>query len=372
MGADTLYYIQTQFLHMKSYITVSIPFGIAQGSEVYAALQRLTQFLEAEELVGKPHTNICTSPRVLLKNISVNIKSTKILKDVSLSADKGLYLITGPVGSGKSSILKTILGDYIVTNDGQLLVQGTISYAPQEPWLFPSTIKQNILFGEEYNDKRYNEVLNVCALKFDFNSFEKGDRTIVGDRGVNLSKGQQARISLARAVYRNSDIYLLDDCLSSLDSQVNMYVFKKCIVDFLSEKLVIFVTNNSNHIKYVYGQNTLFVEDGATLSLEQQQQGLEKRITYYIDDENFDRFQNDTVDETNENQDDSEYAKLLGSQKNVSNLYEEQKQSEKVNIKVYLKYYRFAGGFFVLILVSIVFLIAQASITFSEKCLSMW
>lgn len=357
---------------MKSYITVSIPFGIAQCSEVYAALKRLKTFLDTEELVSKPTANIIKNPRVLVKNVAVKIGDTQVLKDVSLSAETGLLLVTGPVGSGKSAILKTILGDYPVTNSGQVVVQGTISYAPQDPWLFPSTIRQNIIFGQEFNEKRYQEVLHVCALRLDLNSFEKGDRTIVGDRGVNLSKGQQARISLARTIYRNSDIYLLDDCLSALDSQVNMYVFRKCIMDFLSDKVVIFVTHNVHHIKYVYGENTLVVENGTTLTLEQQQERLEKRITYYIDDENYDKFQSEAFEESDEILDVDENTQLLGSQKNIKNLYHEDKQAQKVNLKVYLRYYNFAGGFLVFLLVTAVFICSQASMSASEKFLSMW
>lgn len=357
---------------MKSYITISIPFGIAQGSEAYAALIRLKRFLETEELVPKQQNNIVQNPRVLLKNVAVKINDVDVLRDVSLSAEKGLRLLTGQLGSGKSSILKTILGEYLISNNGTFVVHGSMSYASHEPWLFPSTIRQNILFGQEYNEKRYNEVLNVCALKLDLNSFEKGDSTIVGDRGINLSNGQQSRINLARAVYKNSDIYLLDDCLSGLDSEVNMYVFKKCILEFLFDKVVIFVTNNINHIKYVNGKNTLLVEAGTTLTLEEQKDGLERRITYYIDDENCDMFQSDIVEEPKVIQDIDESTHLLGSENNTQTLYYEEKQANKVNWRVYLRYYKFAGGFWVLILVSVVFLLAQASMSASEKFLSKW
>lgn len=120
--------------------------------------------------------------------------------------------------------MKTILREYPITS-GEIIVRGSISYAPEEPWLWPSTIKQNILFGQPYEEKRYHEVLRVCALTQDLNQFKNIDNTVVGDKGVNLSKGQQARICLARAVYRKSDIYLLDDCLSALDGRVSKIFF---------------------------------------------------------------------------------------------------------------------------------------------------
>ena len=97
---------------------------------------------------------------------------------------------------------------------GTIKINGTLSYAAQEPWIFCGTLRQNILFGQAYDGERYWKVLQVCALYQDIQKFDHSDLTLVGERGVLLSGGQKARVNLARAIYRNADIYLLDDPLS--------------------------------------------------------------------------------------------------------------------------------------------------------------
>lgn len=119
------------------------------------------------------------------------------------------------VGAGKSTLLSTILGEVHII-DGKVKVQGTISYASQESWIFGASVRQNIIFGELYDSQRYNRVVKVCALERDFEQFPEGDQTVVGERGSSLSGGQKARINLARAVYRQADIYLMDDPLSAV------------------------------------------------------------------------------------------------------------------------------------------------------------
>lgn len=135
------------------------------------------------------------------------------------------------VGAGKSSLLSTVLGE-INLLQGSVRVKGGISYASQEAWVFGASVRQNILFGLDYDKQRYQKVVKVCALQKDFKQFPQGDQTVVGERGSSLSGGQKARINLARSVYRQADIYLLDDPLSAVRTQLNfkiklyIYIYK--------------------------------------------------------------------------------------------------------------------------------------------------
>ena len=102
-----------------------------------------------------------------------------------------------------------------------------MGYAAQDPWLFDGTVRQNILFGNEYDDQRYNDTIQLCNMEQDIASFQDGSNELVGDRGTTLSGGQKARLNLARAIYRDSDVYLLDDPLSAVDANVGKDLFER-------------------------------------------------------------------------------------------------------------------------------------------------
>ena len=172
-----------------------------------------------------------------------------VLKDVTLSIHQNaLVTIIGPVGCGKSSLLMAMLGELPLT-DGKLQRNGAIAYAAQEPWVFSDTLRNNILFGRPFDHHRYETVLEVCDLTKDIAGFPNGDLTLIGQRGVTLSGGQRARVCLARAVYPEADIYLLDDPLSAVDATVAKNIFEKCIINLLSGKLRILVTHQAQFLK---------------------------------------------------------------------------------------------------------------------------
>uniref|UniRef100_A0A2M4AD22 Putative abc transporter n=1 Tax=Anopheles triannulatus TaxID=58253 RepID=A0A2M4AD22_9DIPT len=173
------------------------------------------------------------------------------IESVSLTVEPGkLCVLVGQVGSGKSTLLQVLLGE-LELDEGSVEINGTISYAAQEPWLFEGSVRNNILFTEEYDERRYLQVVRACALERDFELFPHGDQTIVGERGISLSGGQKARVNLARAVYRRADIYLLDDPLSAVDTHVGAHIYERCIGELLAKHVCVLVTHQLQYLKDV-------------------------------------------------------------------------------------------------------------------------
>nr|CAD7203693.1 unnamed protein product [Timema douglasi] len=234
--------------------------AIAEVAEVYVSINRLQEFLLLDEFIKiEKTTNGSLMQKKLTDRDSVSLKdvtakwnenySDNTLEKLFLSVNKGkLVAIIGQVGSGKSSLLQAILGELPISS-GSCLVNGSLSYACQEPWVFAATIRQNIVFGTPFNQKRYDEVVRVCALVRDFELFPQGDLTMVGERGTSLSGGQKARVNLARAVYNDADVYLLDDPLSAVDTHVGKHLFDECINSYLKHKTRILVTHQLQYLK---------------------------------------------------------------------------------------------------------------------------
>ena len=185
-------------------------------------------------------------------NLTCKLKDsteTCLLEDVSFEAQRtSLTVITGEVGSGKTSLLSSIAGETAVSS-GTVTYHGTIAYVSQTAWIFSGTIRENILFGKRYVLRKYARVVEACALKEDIQRLPKGDLTFVGERGAVLSGGQRARVSLARAVYADADVYLLDDPLSAVDVKIAEHIFNQCICDLLQSKMRLMVTHGKEHIK---------------------------------------------------------------------------------------------------------------------------
>ena len=168
-----------------------------------------------------------------LRNCAFGWKSGAVVHDIDLAIPAGtINMIIGPIGSGKTSLLKGILSETPFTSGFVYLRNDSIAFADQEPWVQNSTFKTAICGPSAWDaspvdELWYEEVLSCCGLTEDIRNFPRGDQTIIGSRGVSLSGGQKQRLALARAVYAKAELLILDDVFSGLDNDTEELIFKK-------------------------------------------------------------------------------------------------------------------------------------------------
>jgi len=231
-----------------------LPMVITSIIEASVAVGRLTSFFTAEEL--QPDAVILKGPVEENGDESLTIRDATFswdrhtgktaLEDITFSASKGeLTCVVGRVGAGKSSFLQAILGDLWKVK-GQVIVHGSTAYVAQQAWVMNASVKENILFGHRFDPVFYDKTVKACALTEDFAQLPDGDETEVGERGISLSGGQKARLTLARAVYARADVYLLDDCLSAVDQHVGRHLIDNVFGPngLLSGKTRVLATNS--------------------------------------------------------------------------------------------------------------------------------
>ncbi|XP_030063833.1 ATP-binding cassette sub-family C member 3 isoform X2 [Microcaecilia unicolor] len=230
------------------------PQVISNLAQTSVSLTRIQNFLSHDELDSS-----CVDKKTISAGYAVTVHSGTFswakdlpptLQDISLMVPTGsLVAVVGHVGCGKSSLMSALLGE-MEKLEGEISIQGSVAYVSQQPWIQNSTLKENILFGHEYREPKYHNVLEACALLTDLEVLPGGDETEIGEKGINLSGGQKQRVSLARAVFCGADIYLMDDPLSAVDSHVAKHIFDKVIgpEGVLNGKTRILVTHGINFL----------------------------------------------------------------------------------------------------------------------------
>ncbi|XP_066267904.1 ATP-binding cassette sub-family C member 4-like isoform X3 [Branchiostoma lanceolatum] len=286
--ASKVFVAITLFNAIRLTISLFIPFAVQKGSEGHISIKRIQTFLLLDEVETAQPTapDPAVQPRpedcqVTVAGVTASWDESlepPTLRNINFEVKPGeLVAVIGPVGAGKSSILSTILRELPVTS-GEIKVQGRLAYASQVPWIFSGSVQQNVLFGKEMEREKYQKVIKACALQKDLTLLPHGDQTLVGDRGIMLSGGQKARINLARAVYHDADIYLLDDPLSAVDAEVGKHLFDRCIQGTLKDKPRILVTHQ---LQYLQSANKILIlKEGEQLTLGTYQELMQSGVDF--------------------------------------------------------------------------------------------
>uniref|UniRef100_A0A8B9U939 Cystic fibrosis transmembrane conductance regulator n=1 Tax=Anas zonorhyncha TaxID=75864 RepID=A0A8B9U939_9AVES len=306
---------------------------------------------------------------------------TPALQQLSFTVRRGeLLAVIGPVGAGKSSLLSAVLGE-LPKDKGLINVTGRIAYVSQQPWVFSGTVRSNILFDKEYEKEKYEKVLKVCALKKDLELLADGDLTVIGDRGATLSGGQKARVNLARAVYQDADIYLLDDPLSAVDAEVGRHLFEKCICQALHQKISVLVTHQLQYLRAA--TQILILKDGKMVGKGTYSEFLRSGIDFASllkkDEEaeqpsvpgtpNLKASRSRTFSESSVwSQDSSVHSMKDGAvepppaENALAAVPEESRSEGKINFKVYRKYFTAGANYFVIFILILFNILAQLNI----------
>ncbi|KAK1940419.1 ABC transporter C family member 3 [Phytophthora citrophthora] len=253
--------------------------ALAALSQARSSFRRIDKFLASDEFETPERPSIRQLGRVFVRNAhaewpserdgEVTSENSFALKGLNLTIEPGsLVMIVGAVGAGKSSFLQFLLGEMAVRS-GECLVDGDISYVSQEPWIRNSSVKSNILFESPFDSERYERVLEASQLSLDLHALPNGDQTEIGEKGINLSGGQKARVAIARAFYRSQyDILVLDDPLSAVDPHVAHAIFDDGIVALAAGKTRLLVLNSHYDLlaradKIIVFQDGQIVGDGS-------------------------------------------------------------------------------------------------------------
>lgn len=269
----------------------ALPELLAGGMDTLVSIRRIEAYLNGPEI----EKTVSEGPDVSFENatiawpvdVDVPDEDRFILDNISLSFPKGeLSVISGKTGSGKSLLLSALLGEAdllqgsiympatllpLERNDGKAhpgnwILDGSVAYVGQTPWLESASFRDNIIFGLPYLENRYNTVLDVCALKKDLEILTDGDKTELGANGINLSGGQKWRVTLARAIYSRAAILVMDDIFSAVDAHVGRQIFENCIAgEICKGRTRILVTH---HVALVDSKTKYIVElgEGAVLN----------------------------------------------------------------------------------------------------------
>lgn len=296
------------------------------------------------------------------------------IKGLNLNIGRNeLVAIIGGVGSGKSSLLAALAGDMRKTS-GEVIFGASRAFCPQYAWIQNATVRENIIFGKEFNRKWYDQVVDACALRPDLNMLPHNDATEIGERGITVSGGQKQRMNIARAIYFNADIILMDDPLSAVDAHVGRHIMDNAICGLLKDKCRILATHqlhvlsrcdriiwvDQGEVKAIdtfdnlMAQNADFVQVMSTTAKEEEK---EKDV------------------EVNEDEVEAEVKstkKQRKQKKQAALMQQEERATKSVSWEVWIEYIKAGGGIWVGPLVFILLVLSQGANIVTSLWLSYW
>ncbi|XP_042318198.1 ATP-binding cassette sub-family C member 10 isoform X2 [Sceloporus undulatus] len=308
-------------------------------------------------------SNVNSEPQTPRTSLELHIQDLMVAKGA-------LVGIVGKVGCGKSTLLAAITGE--LKRQGEQVyiwdLEKGFGLVTQEPWIQFTSVRENILFGKEYDARFYQEVIEACALSDDLNILPAGDQTEVGENGVTLSGGQKARVALARAVYQEKELYLLDDPLAAVDADVANHLMQKCILGILRHKTRILCTHRTEFLEKA--DILLLMDNGKIIKT-----GTPGEILPLVESApNFrrmDKRNKDKIPTTANQEEDIESEEEDSNQVNCILKQEEEKKEGAVAFQVYRAYWLAVGSCLALsILLSL--LLMQGSRNISDWWLSNW
>ena len=305
-----------------------------------------------------------------------------VLNDITLDVSNGaLCAVVGRVASGKTSLCAAILNEAILES-GEITLYGKVAYAAQSPWIMNATLRDNIIFGQAFDQDRYDKVIEACQLKYDFGLLEHGDQTEIGERGVNLSGGQKHRVSIARAAYSYADTVILDDPLSALDPGVGRQLFDACIKKLMQGKTRILVTNNLQFLsdcdKIIALRNHEVAEQGTYDQLMSDEGSSLKRLLEEIKDSQ--ESKGDTKKDSGKSNSDNANSKRgkvdedagKGGEENKGILTKEERKVGGVTFSQYKKYIHAGGGWCKFTVLYLGFILSTATQLGTTSWVSFW
>ena len=302
-------------------------------------------------------------------------KVITLLRAINFKIKKGEHIgIIGEVGSGKTCLLNAIINNLAVLNkkefEGNIQLSGKVSFVSQNSWILNDTIEQNILFFKPMDRKKYNKVISICQLEQDLLIFPQGDQTEIGEKGVNLSGGQKARMAIARAVYNDSDIYVFDDPLSALDAYVGMNLFNEVFNDYLKEKTVIISTHALQYISFF---DKIFYINQGEIKFIGKPDEIENQ-QFYLD---FKAAQENKKNEDKEKEEKGAY-KMEKKENNKKECQLIRKgeslkiDGEKISFELFKSFIYYSGGTIFLVQLALTNIIWQISQIYREYYLAKW